>query len=96
MRYDIIIIMSGICGEVFCCGLPHACVNGCVNLCAMSLPEGTMSIISGGLNGCLSLCGSTCSALAGMVSGLLGGMLGGGGGITEALPAVMQNAGGGK
>ena len=89
--------MSGICGEIFCCGLPYTCINGCangfINLCALSLPGGIMSILSGGLSGCLSLCGSTCSSLAGMVGGMLGG---GGGGITEALPAVMQGAGGGK
>ena len=93
--------MSGILGEVFCCGLPYTCINGCangvINLCALSLPGGAMDIVSGVLTGCLSLCGSTCSSLASMVSGLLGGMLGGGGGgITEALPAVMKSAGGGK
>ena len=68
-------------------------IGGCINLCALSLPSGTMSIIAGGLNGFLALCGSTCGALAGVVGGMLGG---GGGGITEALPAVMKNAGGGK
>ena len=68
-------------------------IGGCINLLALSLPSGAATLMSSGLSGMLSLCGSTCGALAGMVGGLLGG---GGGGITEALPAVMKNAGGGK
>ena len=77
------------------------CANGLNTLCASSLPNGITYFASSLMAGMLSLCGSTCSALAGMVSGLLGGMIGGGGStvggsVTEALPAVMQNAGGGK
>ena len=92
--------MSGICAEMCCCGMLNTCLNGsiggCINLCALSLPNGISYFTSSLITGTLGLCGSTCSALAGVVTGLLGGMLGGGGGVTNALPAVMQNAGGGK
>ena len=72
-------------------------ISGCINMCALSLPNGITYFISSLTAGTLGLCGSTCSALAGMASGLLGGMIGGGGGgVAGALPAVMQNVGGGK
>ena len=92
--------MSGILAGICCCGMPYTCLNGgisgCINLCASTLPNGITYITSSLITGTLGLCGSTCSALAGVVSGLLGGMLGGGGGVANVLPAVMQNAGGGK
>ena len=93
--------MTGICAEMCCCGIPYTCLNGsisgCINLCALSLPNGITYLASSLITGTLDLCGSTCAALAGVVSGLLGGMLGGGGGgVANALPAVMQGDSGGK
>jgi hypothetical protein len=88
--------MTGICAQMCCCGIPFTCLNesigglisSCGNLCALSIPSGIATVLSG----LLSMCGSTCSALAGMVGGMLGGL--GGGGATEAVPKVMQQAGG--
>ena len=96
--------MSGICAELCCCGMPYTCLNGiiggCIDLCVSTLPNGISYFMSSGLTGTLALCGYACSSLTSIVSGLLGGMIGGGGStggvVTEALPAVMQNAGGGK
>ena len=88
--------MSGICAEVCCCGLPQVITNGLIggmNACG----SGTLYICSSAISGCLLGCGTVCSSIVGLLSSLLGGMLdGGGGGVANALPAVMQNAGGGK
>ena len=93
--------MSGICAEMCCCGMPYTCLNGiisgCIDLGTLTLPNGITYFMASGLTGTLSLCGYACSSLTSIVGSLLGGMSGGGsGGVANALPAVMQNAGGGK
>jgi hypothetical protein len=92
--------MTGTCAQMCCGGILSICltesigglISSCGILCALSIPSGIATVLSGGLNGFLSMCGSTCSALAGMAGGMLGGL--GGGGATEAVPKVMQQAGG--